>query len=303
MSTIVPTPAPQLTEATAVANEPVATTAVSPTPEPDEEPTPAATFTPPAPGQPSPHEHFWLGRPVPQGGVIWTDKVYPYGGTRGGTLRTHHGVEFYVPSNTPIYASAAGTVLVAGNDSVNIYGPHANFYGNLVVIQHDFQHNGQPVFSLYAHLSQLLVSEGQRVNVSEQIAWSGATGLADGPHLHFEARVGENSYNHTRNPLLWLYPFPDRGVVAGRVTWPDGGLVYEAPISLRRLDAASAYAATTTYADDLVNGDDHWRENFALDDVVAGFYEITVTGAGRSYREQFWVYPNQTTFVEIRLDP
>jgi murein DD-endopeptidase MepM/ murein hydrolase activator NlpD len=297
------TASPAPTVAVAATYPPAAAAAVPPTSEPEAEPTPAATFTPPAPGQPSPHEHFWLGRPVPQGGVVWTDKVYPYGSTRGGTLRTHHGVEFYVPGNTPIYASAPGTVMVAGDDSSNIYGPHPNFYGSLIVIRHDFQHNGKAVFTLYAHLSQLLISEGQRVNVGEQIAWSGATGVADGPHLHFEVRVGENSYNHTRNPLLWLYPFTGRGVVAGRVTWPDGSPVYEAPLTLRRLDAASAYAATTSYADDLVNGDDHWQENFALDDVVAGYYELTLNVGSHTYRERFWVYANQTSFVEFRLDP
>jgi murein DD-endopeptidase MepM/ murein hydrolase activator NlpD len=278
-------------------------TAVPPTSEPEEEPTPAATFTPPAPGEPSSHEHFWFARPVPQDGVVWTDKVYPYGGTRGGTLRAHHGVEFYVPSNTPIFASAAGTVIVAGDDTAVVHGAYPNFYGRLVVIRHDFQHNGQPVFTLYAHLSQTLVSEGQRVAVGEQIAWSGASGAAEGPHLHFEVRVGENSYYHTRNPLLWLYPFTGRGVVAGRVNWPDGSPVYEAPLTLRRLDASSAYAATTSYADDLVNGDDYWQENFALDDVVAGYYELTLSVGSHTYRERFWVYANQTTFVQFRLDP
>jgi murein DD-endopeptidase MepM/ murein hydrolase activator NlpD len=141
--------------------------------------------------------------------------VYSYGSTRRGTLRPHHGVEFYVPTGTDVIAAADGTVRVAGNDAVFNYGPANNFYGNLVIIEHDARWDNQPVYTLYAHLSEILVSEGQRVLVQQLIGKSGATGVADGPHLHFEVRVGENSYAQTRNPLLWLYPFPDRGVAAG----------------------------------------------------------------------------------------
>jgi hypothetical protein len=240
---------------------------------------------------------------VPEGGAVWTNKVYPYGGTRGGTLRPHHGVEFDVPAGTPILAVAAGTVEVAGPDDTVVYGESTNFYGNLVVIRHDWLAGDQPVYSLYGHLSEVLVAPGQRVEAGATIAFSGGSGVADGPHLHFEVRVGANSYAMTRNPLLWLYPFPGRGVVAGRVTFAGGGPAYAAPVSLRRLDAPSAYNATTTYADASVNADPGWQENFVLDDVVAGYYEVSVDDGARSYRVNAWVFPYQTTFVEIVIDP
>ncbi|MCP4426816.1 MAG: M23 family metallopeptidase, partial [Chloroflexi bacterium] len=244
-------------------------------------------------------EHYWLRRPIPEGGTVWTDKEYPYGSTRGGTLEPHHGVEFYVPTGTQILAAASGTVRVAGTDDAVVYGPHANFYGNLVVIEHDSQWNGQPIFTLYGHLSQVLVSVGQHVNAQDLIAISGGTGVADGPHLHFEMRQGQNSYNATRNPLLWLWPFPDRGTVAGRVTFANGALAYEAPVRAVRVDAPSTYAATATYADDSLNADAQFNENFALDDIAAGYYEIIVdTGSGK-YKETVWVYPRRTSFVEI----
>jgi murein DD-endopeptidase MepM/ murein hydrolase activator NlpD len=235
------------------------------------------------------------------GGVVWTDKAYPYGSTRSGTLRPHHGVEFNVPTGTEILAAASGTVRVAGDDGSIAYGPETNFYGNLVVIELDSRFEGQPVYTLYGHLSQVLVSQGQHVDAQEVIAISGATGVADGPHMHFEVRVGQNSYQSTRNPLLWLYPFPDRGTVAGRVVWPNGQPVPEAPVRLRRIDAPSRYAATTTYAGNSVNPDGGWNENFVLDDVEAGYYEVIVAGGQEKFKKEIWVFPYQTTFVEIVL--
>ncbi len=267
-------------------------------------PTPQPTFTPPALPFTSTNEHYWLRRPIAEGGTVWTDKAYPYGGTRGGNLRPHHGVEFYVPTGTEILAAASGTVVVAGADDEQSYGPHKNFYGNLVVIELDTQFLGQPVYNLYGHLSQILVEEGQQVESQEIIALSGATGVADGPHLHFEVRVDQNDYGSTRNPLLWLYPFPDHGVVVGRVSWPSGELVQGAQLFLRRVDAPSKYAETTTYTigDIPLNADEGWQENFAFDDVEAGYYEIEVRRGNRKVKEGVWVYPYRTSAVEIILN-
>lgn len=278
----------------------------SATPEPTEEPspTPQPTFTPPALPFTSTNEHYWLRRPIAEGGTVWTDKSYPYGGTRGGTLRPHHGVEFYVSAGTEILAAASGTVRVAGSDDETIYGPHKNFYGNLVVIELDSQFLGKPVYNLYGHLSEIYVVDGQRVEAQEIIALSGASGVADGPHLHFEVRVGQNGYDSTRNPLLWLYPFPENGTVVGRVAWPSGELVQGAQIFLRRVDAPSKYAETTSYTNDGVtlNPDEGWQENFAFDDVEAGYYEVEVRRGARKIKEEVWVFPYRTSSVEIILD-
>lgn len=280
------------------------TATITPTAAPTEPATatPIPTFTPPALPNTSPNEHYWLRRPVAEGGVVWTDKNYPYGSTRGGTLRPHHGVEFNVPAGTEILAAASGTVIFAGADNATLLGETTNFYGNVIVIQLDSTLAGQPVFNLYGHLSEILVAVGQSVQAEQVIALSGASGIADGPHLHFEVRLGTNTYDATYNPLLWLYPFPDRGVVAGRISWPNGTAARELPITLRRIDAPSPYAATTTYTGGTVNSDPQWRENFVLDDVTAGYYELTAGSGDDKITVELWVHPYQTSFVEIVLE-
>jgi murein DD-endopeptidase MepM/ murein hydrolase activator NlpD len=96
-------------------------------------------------------------------------------GPRGNMF--HPGVDFPAPSGTPVHAAGRGQVVFAGWDSGG--------YGNLVVIEHP-----QGVRSMYAHLSRIGVSIGQGVVAGSYVGAVGATGLATGPHLHFELRVG-----------------------------------------------------------------------------------------------------------------
>lgn len=300
---LLPTDVPQAPPTpTPVATLIVPTPVPSPTAETPDSATPQPTFTPPSLPQTSADEHYWLIRPIPEGGTVWTDKVYPYGSTRGGLLRTHHGVEFNVTYDTPVIAAASGTVVFAGSDAAVSIGPTPDFYGNVVVIQHEPLFKGQPFFTLYGHLNSINVAQGQFVQAEDLIGLSGATGVADGPHLHFEVRVGENSYANTRNPALWLWPFPERGTIAGRVVFPDGSLAMGAPISARRVDGPSQYLTTTSYADTDVNADEGWGENFILDDVPAGFYEVIVKDGPVKYTAEVWVYERQTSFVEIVVE-
>lgn len=287
-----PTPSPQ---ATAGPTRRPAGGATPPTP------TPAPTFTPPAPPPPMAGEHLVWGRPVPASGPTWTDKTYPYGSTRGGMLRPHTGVEFVVPTGTPVLAVAAGTVVFAGDDSQVAYGPQTDFYGNLVILEVAGAADGVPVYALYGHLSAVAVSVGQTVAAGEALGLSGASGVADGPHVHLEVRVGENSYGATRNPLLWLRPLGSAGVVAGRVASPSGELLHEVPIVLRRVDGSAPFTATTAYATGDPNADGDLGENFALDDVEPGFYEVTAGDSARHVTMELWVYPGRVNWVEVVL--
>ena len=88
--------------------------------------------------------------------------------------RLHTGCDFGAPSGAPIYAASGGVVVFSGA---------MRGYGNVVVIDH-----GGGLSTLYAHCSLRLAQEGQSVRRGEVIAHVGATGLATGPHLHFEVR-------------------------------------------------------------------------------------------------------------------
>jgi murein DD-endopeptidase MepM/ murein hydrolase activator NlpD len=86
----------------------------------------------------------------------------------------HNGIDYAAPHGAPVMATADGSVGFAG-----VRGG----YGNIVEVQHP---NGYS--TRYAHLSRIAVREHQPVRQGDVIGWVGSTGLATGPHLHFEVR-------------------------------------------------------------------------------------------------------------------
>jgi len=95
--------------------------------------------------------------------------------------RMHNGVDFGARHGATITAAADGIVISAS---------YSNGYGNNVILDH-----GGGVSTLYAHCSRMFVSAGQRVKRGQKIAAVGSTGLATGPHLHFEVRVNGRPVN------------------------------------------------------------------------------------------------------------
>jgi murein DD-endopeptidase MepM/ murein hydrolase activator NlpD len=252
-------------------------------------------------------EHFILERPIPADGKFFVDRTYLYGSTQQGLREPHHGVEFGNPSGAPVVAAGAGTVVVAGDDSEIAYGPATRFYGKLVVVQLDEITHGQPIFNLYAHLSEVRVKAGQRVAAGDWLGAVGQTGVAIGPHLHFEVRVVENAYTHTRNPELWLKPAlgagrVQYGVLAGRVTDLDGAPLFEQLVVIRPVDVREATRARyiTTYAHESLNGDDVLQENFAAGDLPVGVYSVTVNTT-TFYEQTVTIEPGRVTWVEFRV--
>ena len=92
----------------------------------------------------------------------------------GKAQRPHFGLDFRVPTGTPVAAMNDGTVLLAR---------FLYFEGNCVVIDH-----GQGLLTLYFHLSEFKVKEGDTVKRGQEIGLSGGTGRATGPHLHVAVR-------------------------------------------------------------------------------------------------------------------
>ncbi|MGQ0602293.1 MAG: M23 family metallopeptidase [Anaerolineales bacterium] len=254
-------------------------------------------------------EHFILERPIPADGNFYVDRTYMYGSTQQGLREPHHGVEFGNPTGAPVIAAAAGTVIVAGDDSEIAHGPATRFYGKLFVVQLDDVINGQPIFNLYAHLSDVRVAVGQRVAAGDWLGAVGQTGVAIGPHLHFEVRVGQNSYVTTRNPELWLKPalgagLVQYGVLSGRITDLDGAPLHEQLVVIRPMEVYEATRAKyiTTYAHESLNGDDALQENFAVGDMPVGVYSVTVNTT-TFYEQTVTIEPGRVTWVEFAVKP
>jgi murein DD-endopeptidase MepM/ murein hydrolase activator NlpD len=102
--------------------------------------------------------------------------------------RPHEGIDVSAPMGSPIEAPAAGVVTDAGWETG---------YGNTIIIDHGFG-----IVTKFAHASKLLVRNGQRVSRGQRIALVGNSGLATGPHLHYEVHVNGRPVN----PLKYVLP-------------------------------------------------------------------------------------------------
>jgi murein DD-endopeptidase MepM/ murein hydrolase activator NlpD len=275
---------------------------------PTESPTATLTQLPAITPLPSPRpilerlNHYWLERPIAQdeGKIHWLDRSYPYGGTQFGQREVHLGVEFSNTRFTPIIAAADGIVIYAGEDSNLRFGPEFDYYGNLLVIQHPFiSPDGLKVYTLYAHLQDIAVQKDEPVLAGQRLGRVGDTGIAVGPHLHFEVRLGDAfDFLSTRNPDLWIKPYNDFGTLAGRVIGVENP--YGIVLSVR---SDTVQRETYTYGAERVNSDAAWNENFTLGDLPVDTYQVTISNRnGRNYfREQIIIIAGQTVWLEVDL--
>jgi murein DD-endopeptidase MepM/ murein hydrolase activator NlpD len=258
----------------------------------------------PVPHSLHPDDHYWLSRPIPSGRRNYDLEWYPYGSepflAAALPYRVHHGVDFPNDTGTPILASASGVVIHAG--SLPSPRDGVNYYGNTVVIQHDWQWQGKNVYTLYAHTLELFVEVGDSVQQGQLIAGVGASGEVSGPHLHLEVRVGQNTYNHTRNPLLWLAPYEGWGTLAGRFVDRQNRRIQGATITVIPQNVNTTRRTARTYMTNLVNSDEVWDENFVVADLPAGKYEVLLNVAGRAFRRIVEIKPGQTNFIVVQAD-
>jgi murein DD-endopeptidase MepM/ murein hydrolase activator NlpD len=118
-----------------------------------------------------------------------------------GIRRPHLGVDLRAPYGTPILAPSAGVVRRVAREAG---------FGLLIEVDH-----GGGVLTRYAHCSRALVREGQQVARGERIAAVGRSGVASGPHLHYEVSVDGRSVD----PLT--FAFADWAAVPDSIAIPD----------------------------------------------------------------------------------
>ena len=104
-------------------------------------------------------------------------RVHPVLGRR----RSHKGIDLAAPTGTPVFATADGMVERS---------EYSRSYGNVIYLDH-----GSALETRYAHLSQRVVGDGERVTKGDLIGYVGSTGRSTGPHLHYEVRVDGKAVN------------------------------------------------------------------------------------------------------------
>lgn len=250
--------------------------------------------------------HFWLSSPILNGNLMTSDG-YRYGSNLNNTRETHHGVEFENPSGTPVVSAGSGIVVFAGEDKNDRLAWVPAFYGQVIILQHNLEQLDFPVFTLYGHLSSIGVKVGDKIGAGDEIGKVGLSGTAIGAHLHFEVRQAINDYEHNQNPLLWVIPPRDTGVIAGRVLDKDGNPI-TAVINVQKfvdgiLDSSSLTTVSTYYQKILPVGKDlFFGENFAAGNFQPGKYRLSLIYNGHIIEEIVDVKSNQLTFINFIVE-
>lgn len=246
-------------------------------------------------------DHLWLSNPIAATDRPIINWTFPYGSDGQGVYLLHNGVDMWGAMGQELVAAATGTVVVAGADSERLWGFRCDWYGQLVVIELDRQWRDQPVYILYGHIVDLAVEPGQRIYRGDPVASVGVGGVAVEPHLHFEVRVGEDSFWSTRNPELWLWPGDGRGTLAGRVVDDQGHAWAGVPVEVLGLTAGTHYRETWTYLDhDLVQPDKELGENFVVSQLPAGRYRVGVEVNGRHASQEVTVEAGKVSFALLQ---
>lgn len=138
-------------------------------------------------------------------------------------VRPHNGIDYYAPRGTPVYAAGGGSVTRSAYSKTN---------GHHVFIKHD-----GGIETRYLHFTSRAVKEGQKVRQGQTIGYVGSTGLASGPHLHYEFLVDGVHRNPRTVPLPKIEPLEGGRLVSFHET--------AAPLLTRlsRLESASLYAS------------------------------------------------------------
>jgi murein DD-endopeptidase MepM/ murein hydrolase activator NlpD len=251
----------------------------------------------PVPWAVSAYDHFYFARPIAADNVNWPLAEYRYGGVFFAPNIVHTGVDIDAVEGAPILATGPGTVVSADWGLFSeVPGNITDPYGMAVVIKHDFGYKDQVLYTVYAHMSEIIAVKGQHVETGDVLGLVGETGATTGPHLHFEVRVGDNTFYKTYNPELWMAPPQGWGILVGRLTDDKNNLLFQFPVDVRPMPSEVPLRKVITYAEGPVNADPYYQENLVLSDLPAGLYKIAFEYEEKRY--QFWidVYPGQVTY-------
>jgi murein DD-endopeptidase MepM/ murein hydrolase activator NlpD len=257
----------------------------------------------PVPWAVSAYDHFYFARPIAADNVNWPLAEYRYGGVFFAPNIVHTGVDIDAVEGAPILATGPGTVVSADWGLFSeVPGNVSDPYGMAVVLRHDFGYKGQPLYTVYAHMSEIKAVLGQHVETGDVLGLVGDTGATTGPHLHFEVRVGDNTFFRTYNPELWTAPPQGWGILVGRMTDDKGNLLYQFPVDVRPMPSEVPLRKVITYAEGAVNSDPYYQENLVLSDLPAGLYKIAFEFEEKRY--QFWldIYPGQVTYFTFNVE-
>ena len=291
-------PAPTLLFPTAVLSTETPTATIPPaeataTASPTSIVTPSPTAVPPA--------RLPFARPILPPGRVVIDPTYRYGTSQVGEREVHNGVEFLNSQGTPVHAAASGTVRFAGDDYNGSPFSPPNwyaFYGLFVVLEHDIPGYEQPLYTLYAHLSEILVETGDPVESGQLLGLVGFTGAAVGSHLHFETRFGGSAYQDSRNPEAWLQPEAGRGTLVGSIQDAQALQLPVIQIQLTPLDFFGDTVFITTYEDRAFSFKPPFEENFTAGNLPAGTYELSFI-AYTLEKYQVEIRPGELTQINI----
>ena len=251
----------------------------------------------PIPWAVSAYDHFYFARPIAADNVNWPLAEYRYGGVFFAPNIVHTGVDIDAAEGTPILAVGAGSVVSADWGLFTEQpGNESDPYGKAVVVRHDFGYKGQVLFTIYAHMGEISVVEGQQVEIGDVLGLVGDTGATTGPHLHFEVRLGGNSFYSTYNPELWMAPPQGWGVLVGRFTDEKGKLLNQFPVEVRPLPSEVPLRKVLTYAKGAVNPDLYYQENLVLSDLPAGIYKVLIEYNDKNVQLFVEIFPGQVTY-------
>jgi murein DD-endopeptidase MepM/ murein hydrolase activator NlpD len=139
-------------------------------------------------------------------------------------VRPHRGIDYYAPKGTPVYSAGDGTVIRSAYSSAN---------GHHVFVKH-----ANSIETKYLHFTRRAVKKGQKVKQGQTIGYVGSTGLATGPHLHYEFVVNGVHRNPRTVPLPKVEPLQGAQLAAFQAQ--------AAPMltQLSRMESASLYASS-----------------------------------------------------------